>query len=242
MALFLQPPPPPPAPLSYSPPSTKEASQFKKLVEQPLEKALNNLAAHFHDLEKTPNESARYYYITRILEMLSDESFRPTWPIFYPSSHFEDSIIKVLHDIQTEIKEIPRTTPPTEPTPPAPVIDITPMVAVMDEKIEDLKRETASSLKSFADAVKASAPVLPSPLQPPPKLKISTPSKKGNLLPKAVIRTLGHVAIHARPSFVDITSKIKDSLHDCQGHSGPSLITTPNERLCTVRLSQRPGN
>ena len=29
---------------------------------------------------------------------------------------------------------------------------------------------------------------------------------------------------------------------NCQGHSGPILITTPNERLSTVRLSQVPGN
>jgi len=28
----------------------------------------------------------------------------------------------------------------------------------------------------------------------------------------------------------------------CQGHSGPILITTPNERLYTVRLSRIPGN
>ena len=28
----------------------------------------------------------------------------------------------------------------------------------------------------------------------------------------------------------------------CQGHSGPSLINAPSERLYTVRLSQRPGN
>jgi len=32
----------------------------------------------------------------------------------------------------------------------------------------------------------------------------------------------------------------KDS--NCQGHSGPILITTPNERLYTVRLSLIPGN
>jgi len=28
----------------------------------------------------------------------------------------------------------------------------------------------------------------------------------------------------------------------CQGHSGPSLINTPNECLYMVCLSQRPGN
>jgi len=31
-------------------------------------------------------------------------------------------------------------------------------------------------------------------------------------------------------------------VEDCQGHSGPSLINTPNKHLCMVRLSQKPGN
>ena len=151
MALFLQPPPPPPVPLSYSPPSTEEVSQFKRLIEQQLEKALDNLVSHFQDLEETPNESTRCYYITRVLKILSDKSHRPIWLVLYPSSCFEDNLLKLLHSIQTEIKEIPHTTPPAEPTPPAPIVDITPMVDVMDEKFEDLKRETVSSLKSFAN-------------------------------------------------------------------------------------------
>ena len=30
---------------------------------------------------------------------------------------------------------------------------------------------------------------------------------------------------------------MKNAIVNCQGHSGPSLFTTPNERLYTVRLS-----
>jgi len=41
-----------------------------------------------------------------------------------------------------------------------------------------------------------------------------------------------HVAAMAPPLQVDLMRE-----EDCQGHSGPILITTPNERLCTVRLS-----
>ena len=56
--------------------------------------------------------------------------------------------------ICTEIKENTHTTPSTAPTPPTPAIDVAPVVAAMNEKFEDLKRETSSSLKSFAEAVK----------------------------------------------------------------------------------------
>jgi len=115
MALFLQPPPPPLAPLSYSPPSSEVVSQFKRLVEQPLETALDNLVLHFQDLNETPNESTHYYCITRALEILGDESHRPVWPVLYPSLRFEDNLLKLLHGIRTEIKEIPAPLPLLNP-------------------------------------------------------------------------------------------------------------------------------
>ena len=213
MALFLQPPRPPPAALSYSPPSPEEVSQFKRLVKQPLKRALNNLMSHFQDLEETPNESTCYYYITRVLEILGDESCRPVWPVIYPSSHFEDNLLKLLHGICTEIKETPHTTSPTETIPLTPIVDVTPMIDVMDEKFEDLKRETTLSLKSFADAVNASAPLHPSP-PPPLKLKISAPPIKGNPLPKAVIQFHGCIVPCACPSFINLTNKLNAALHN----------------------------
>jgi len=174
---------------------------------------LTNLVSYFQDLEETPNESAHYYYITRVLGILGDESHRPVWPVLYPSSRFEDNLLKLLHGIRTEIKEIPRTTPPAKPAPPAPTVDITPMVDAMEEKLEDLKRETASSLKSFAEAVKASAPPRPPPSLPI-KPKNSTPSIKGNPLPKAVIRFCCRITPDTRPSFIDLTNRFNNSLHN----------------------------
>jgi len=136
-------------------------------------------------------------------------------PILYPTSPFENNLLKLLQSIRTEIKEIPHiTTPLHDPTPPAPNIDVTPVVAAINEKFEDLKRETTSSLKSFADAVKLSAPApSPSP-SPPSKPKTSPPSLKGNHLPQAVIRYQGRVDPKNRPSFVNLVSNLNTSLHD----------------------------
>ena len=144
---MIQPPPPPLAPLSYTPPTPGEITDFGRLVIRPLETALDNLVQCFQDLEESPNESLRYYYTSRFLEILGDPSRAPLQPILYPSSHFEDNILRLLHDISTEIKEIPRTTTPTEPAPPASIADVAPVVAAMSETIENLKRETSSTLK-----------------------------------------------------------------------------------------------
>ena len=178
--------------------------------------ALNSLKMYFKELETKPNESSNYYYTARVREILSDKTYQPIWPILYTSTRFEDNILQLLHGIHTEIKEIPHTTTPSGPAPPAPIIDVAPVVAAMNERFEDLKRETSSSLKSFADAVKVSAPTHPSPPPPPspPKPKNSPTSIKGNPLPKAVIRFRGHVTPHARASFVDLTSKLNRALHD----------------------------
>ena len=212
MALLLQPPPPPPAPLSYSPPSSGEISEFGRTVVRPLETALDNLVQYFQDLEETPNESLCYYYTAGFLEILSDSSCSPLQPILYPASRFEDNILRLLHGIRTEIKEVTRTTPPTEPTPPAPAVDVAPVVAAMNEKIEDLKRETTSSLKSFAEAVKASAPSPSSPPPRPTKPKTSPPSLKGNRLPQAVIRFQNHVDATSRPSFTTLVPDFNNQL------------------------------
>ena len=112
MALLLQPPPPPSAPLSYTLPTPDEASGFGRLVIRPLETALDNLVQYFQDLEETPNESLCYFYTTRFLKIIGDASCSPLQPILYPSSHFEDNILRLLHGIRTEIKESTQTNPP----------------------------------------------------------------------------------------------------------------------------------
>ena len=146
------------------------------MVIQPLETALNNLMQYFQDLEEKPNESLHYFYSAGFLEILSDPSHTSLQPILYPTLRFKDNILRLLRGIRTEIKDNTHTTPSTALTPPTPAIDVAPVVAAMNEKFEDLKRETSSSLKSFAEAVKASAPS-PSSLPPAP------PNQKLHLLP-----------------------------------------------------------
>ena len=60
-----------------------------------------------------------------------------------------------------DLKELSTTTTPTPPPPQSPVIGAALLVAVLDNRFNDLKKETVVSLKSFADAVKASAPAPP---------------------------------------------------------------------------------
>ena len=107
--------------------------------------ALNSLKMYFKELEIKPNESSNYYYTARVREILSDKTYQPIWPILYTSTRFEDNILQLLHSIHTEIKEIPHTTTPSGPAPPAPIIDVAPVVAAMNERFEDLKRETSLS-------------------------------------------------------------------------------------------------
>jgi len=115
----------------------------------------------FQDLEDSPNESTHFFYTSALLEILGDEGFQPLHSILYPTTQFENNLLRLLHGIRTEIKGTP---PTVAPLPPAPNADVTPMVTALGKKLEDLKRETSSSLKSFADAVKASTPALALPL------------------------------------------------------------------------------
>ena len=180
------------------------------MVTRPLETALDNLVQLFQDLEETPNESLHYFYTTGFLEILGDSSWTPLQPIFYSTSHFEGNILRLLHGIRTEIKEITHNTPPNVPAHPAPAVDVAPVVAAMNKKFEDLKRETHSSLKSFAEAVKASAP---SPSPPPPrptKPKISPPSLKGNRLPQVVIQFQDWIDTSSHPSFAIIVPQLNN--------------------------------
>ena len=215
MALSLQPPPPPPAPLSYSPPSEEDISAFERHVARPLTAAIDNYAVYLQELEETPNESNHYFMATWILEILGGESSKPVWPILYPPSRFEDNLLRHLRCIQDKIKQIPHHTTPARPPPPAPVVDVTPVVVAMDEKIKDFKRETAASLRSFADAVKASSPITPSPTTP---LKNFKPPSKSGQLPQAVIRYHGDIKPENRPSFAELTSRINRSLHNHHKH------------------------
>ena len=96
------------------------------------------------------------------------------------------------------------------------------MMAALEEKFNDFKEETTSSIKSFADAVKVSAPNPPSNTPPPPPKPIrSTPPVKRELLPQAVVRYYDHVNVEIRPSFAELVPRLNSSLRD---HPKFSLI------------------
>ena len=56
----------------------------------------------------------------------------------------------------------------------------------------------------------------------------------------SAVTDMTHFMFVARGVAVGVDSWDLEGRHEaqCQGHSGPSLLTTPNERLYTVRLSQ----
>ena len=77
----------------------------------------------------------------------------------------------------------------------------------------------------------------------------SLPGLTSGEVPHRAVRVLGVVGfgavgagegVHAH--CVTFLSLLVVDVRHCQGHSGPILITTPNERLYTVRLSLIPGN
>ena len=58
-------------------------------------------------------------------------------------------------------------------------------------------------------------------------------------MPTCVSYPLGYSTVLATECLEAVDKVLEDV---CQGHSGPIIITTPNERLYMVRLSLIPGN
>jgi hypothetical protein len=206
MALFFKPPPPPPAPTPYSPPSQRDSASFEERVLEPLHSALSSLTGL---LQGPTDPSLHHYYSSSILTIFGDEDFKPLWPVLYPTSQFETNLLRQVHAIRADLKELPLNAPP----PQLPAVDVASVVAAIGKELQVLKDETSSSLKSFADAVKAPAPVHPPPPHHP-KLKNLPPSIKGNRLPQAVVRYQGRVLNRHRPSFADFVPKLNQSLHN----------------------------
>ena len=163
------------------------------------------LAQSLQDLNDDPNPTHSHYLLSRFLTIVGDEAHKPIWPILYPSSIFEDTLLRQIQSIRTEIKDLSKPNHPT--TPPPNPLDITPVVAAVEKGFEALKKDNATSLKTFADTVKQSAPPPPPP-KPKPK-QDQPPSPKKFSLPQAVIRFKSHVDPQSRPSFTDLVdSKI----------------------------------
>ena len=206
MALFFQPPPPPSVPNVVTLPPGVDCDSYEQWIFKPLESALSSLAQSLQDLNDDPNPTHSHYLLSRFLTIVGDEAHKPIWPILYPSSIFEDTLLRQIQSIRTEIKDLSKpnhlTTPPPNP------LDITPVVAAVEKGFEDLKKDNATSLKTFADAVKQSAPPPPPPR---PKQDHPTPPKKFSL-PQAVIIFHDHVTPESRPSFTDLVSSLNHNI------------------------------
>ena len=95
-----------------------------------------------------------------------------------------------------------------------PAFDATVIVAALDDRFTNLKKDTAVSLKSFADAIKAS-PSAPTPPQlHPPKTKNSGPHPNGECLPQAMVCYWGCIDPTNCPSFTELIPKLNNTLHD----------------------------
>jgi hypothetical protein len=158
---------------------------IKKPVLEPLQRALGTLAYTICDPLGQLSPSHLHHLMSEVLQILSDKDVEAVWPIIYPSSMFETNLMRQIHAIHSDLKDLPlATTLPTPPAPLPPAIDATSLVAAMDERFEDLKKETATSLKSFADAVKASAPTHPRTPSTPQAPKNQRPPPGASAYPK----------------------------------------------------------
>ena len=172
--------------------SQRDVVAYGWSILKPLETTLGNMISTLRDLDDDSDpersQSHCHYIISQVLTLLGSATNSPLWPAFYPTSQFESDLLDQLQAIRIDIEEIPRNTTPTRPpTPPAPVLDITPVVAALDKRFNDFKEETTSSIRSFADAVKVTAPKPPPNPSPPPKPKNSLPPVKKEQLPQAVV-------------------------------------------------------
>ena len=156
MAFDLIPPPPPTAPLSYSPPDDETVVDLDLNILEPLREAVITAVRHI-SLHNTANRpSIPYYLASSIHDILFNVGVTPLWQLFPSQPSTPDIILAELQAMRADLN----CTTPTRPYPTA--LPDTVALATLDRKFEELKEETKSSLKSFAEAVKAPAP------QPPP--------------------------------------------------------------------------
>jgi hypothetical protein len=205
MAFDLVPPPPPTAPLSYSPPSEELEVNLDLNVFEPIKEALAT-ALRCMTLYKNPSTS--YYVAANLHNTLFNEKMAPIWELFPSQPSTPDIILAQLQAIRAGLSGIS----PTQDPHPTDLPD-TVALATLGRKIDELKVETKTSLKSFAEAVKAPTHQ-PPPLNPStkPKPKNPQPPPRGERLPQAVIRFQGRVDAKSRPSFTELVPLLNSSL------------------------------
>ena len=209
MAFDFVPPLPPSAPLSYSPPTDDMIVSLDLNFFEPLREAVEIISRH---LENSRNDPSFLYYIAAgTHDILFNQDTGPLWSLFPSQAPSLNIILAEIQAVRTGLSAI-ASSPPSNalPTTPPDIVAL----ATLDRKIDELKEETKTSLKSFAEAVKAPAPQT-SPTNPvtKPKNKPPLPLPKSERLPQAIIHFEGRVDPKSRPSFTDLVPRLNSSLH-----------------------------
>jgi hypothetical protein len=230
MAFDLVPPPPPTAPLSYSPPNDELEVNLDLNIFEPLRDVVNTTIRHIQNYNSTNNPSIPFYIASGIHDILFNEGIAPLWELFPSQPSAPDIIFAELRAIRAKLDSPPH---PQDSNPPA--LPGSVALATLDRKIDELKEETKSSLKSFAEAVKAPAHH-PPPVNPTtkPKSKNPQPPPRGERLPQAVIRFQGRIDAKNRPSFTELVPLLNTTLRNNSKFSHVKVVGvkwTPTSNL-----------
>jgi hypothetical protein len=206
MAFDLVPPPPPTAPLSYSPPNDELEVGLDLGIFEPLREVMNVTIRHIQNYNTINNPSIPFYVASGVHDILFNERMAPLWELFPSQPAAPDIIFAELRAIRAKLNSPPH---PHDPNPPAHPDTVA--LATLGRKINELKNETKTSLKSFAEAAKAPAHQ-PPPLNPTTKPKPKNPPLRGERLPQAVIQFQGRVDAKSRTSFTELVPLLNSSL------------------------------
>ena len=58
------------------------------------------MAQSLQDLNDDPNPAHSHYLLSRFLAIVGDEAHKPIWPVLYPSSNFEDTLLGQIQSIR----------------------------------------------------------------------------------------------------------------------------------------------
>ena len=188
MALDLIPPPPPTAPLLYSPPNDELEVILDLNIFEPIREAMQTTIRHIQLGHISNNPSTPYFIALGLHDILFNKGTAPLWELIPFQTTPPDAIFAELKAIRADLRGMP---PTQDPHPTALPDNVA--LATLDRKIDELKEETKTSLKSFAEAVKA--PAHQPPLTPTTKARPNNPKPppRGERLPQAVIRFQGRM-------------------------------------------------
>jgi len=208
MALDLIPPPPPTVPLSYSPPNNELEVTYDLNIFKPIREAVGTAIQHIQLSKIANNPSTSFFIATGLHDILFNYT-APLWELIPFQTTPLDAIFAELKAIQADLRGMPPTQDPHPTTLPDNVA-----LATLDRKINELKEETKTSLKSFAEAVKT--PAHQPSLTPTTKSKPKNPQPppRGECLPQAVICFQGRMNAKSHPSFMELVPLLNSSLHD----------------------------